>query len=155
MHASIREYKKSDHGALVKMVEFVLEESHMELDKNGTDRELEDMDRVYGQAKSKFYVIENNGQLIGSIGMRPRGRDTCELRKFYVLKEYRGRGLGASLLRQALIFAIKKKYKRIQLEVSAKHVRAIRLYESHGFVKTSKRTSCARCEYVFEKHLIK
>ena len=155
MHCSIRDYKKTDHDALVKMIELVLEETHMKLDKNETDRELENMDRLYGQDKSKFYVIENDGQLVGSIGIRPLGRDACELRKFYVAREFRGRGLGASLLRQALIFAVQKQFKRIQLEVSEKHVRAIHLYESHGFVKSSKRSSCARCELVFEKHLIK
>jgi len=155
MQYRIRDYKKSDHDALVKMVGLILEESQMKLDENGADRELEDMDRLYGHGKSKFYVVENGGQLIGSIGMRPLGRDACELRKFYVLKEYRGRGLGARLLREALIFAIEKEFKRIQLEVSAKHERAIHLYESHGFVKANKKSSCSRCEYVYEKHLIK
>ena len=155
MRTSIRDYRKSDQGALVKMVGLVLEESQMKLDEKGTDRELENMDRVYSQKKSKFYVVESDGQLVGSIGIRPLGRDACEFRKFYVLKEYRGRGLGASLLREALIFSVEKQFKRIQLEVSSKHVRAINLYESHGFIKTNKRSSCSRCEYVFEKRLIK
>ncbi len=155
MQTSIRDYKKSDHDALVKMVGLVLEESQMKLDEKGNDRELEDMDKVFGQEGSKFYVVENGSRLIGSIGIRSLDRHTCELRKFYVLKEFRGRGLGGRLLRQALIFAIEKSYKSIQLEVSSKHVQAIHLYESYGFVKTNKRSSCSRCEYVFEKRLIK
>ena len=155
MQYKMREYKKSDYGPLLKMVELVLSEFHMALDKNGIDSELENMEKVYSQDRSKFYVVECDGQLIGSIGIRPLGRNTCELRKFYVLKEYRGRGLGGRLLRQALIFSIEKGYKMIQLEVSAKHEPAIHLYESHGFEKTTKRSSCPRCEYVYEKQLVK
>ena len=149
----IRDYKAQDHEDLIKMISRVLEEFSMSIDKNGTDSELEHMAAVYGRDNAKFYVMEAGGRIIGSVGVRGIDKDTCELRKLYLLKEFRGLGLGRELLRHALTFSVNKGYKKIQLEVSAKHEQAMRLYEKAGFVKTDEKPSCSRCEFTCEKKL--
>ena len=150
----IRDYREDDLGELINMVSLVLGEYSMSIDKTGADKELEDMGGVYGQHDSKFFIMESRGKIIGSVGVRNIDRDTCELRKLYLLKEYRGRGLGQELLDHALAFAVNKGYKKIQLEVSVKHERAISLYERSGFMRTDRKSSCPRCEFIFEKNKI-
>lgn len=50
-----------------------------------------------------------------------------------VLKEYRGRGLGTELLKQALTRAREQKLERVELDVYASNLVAIKLYEKHNF----------------------
>lgn len=52
-----------------------------------------------------------------------------------VLPDYRGRGIGARLLDEALKQAFATGFVRIELSVRADNVRAIRLYEKVGFVR--------------------
>lgn len=57
--------------------------------------------------------------------------DIGRFRRFYVLPEYRGRGVGRRLL-QTIITEAKKYYKILTLRTSD-HLGAITLYESAGF----------------------
>lgn len=50
-----------------------------------------------------------------------------------VLKEHRGRGVGAALLEATLADARRKGFKRIELSVRVDNERATRLYEKFGF----------------------
>jgi ribosomal protein S18 acetylase RimI-like enzyme len=50
-----------------------------------------------------------------------------------VLKEYRGRGIGKSLLRETMSAAVKMGISRIGLEVFSDNEAAIKLYEDFGF----------------------
>jgi ribosomal protein S18 acetylase RimI-like enzyme len=50
-----------------------------------------------------------------------------------ILKDYRGQGLGRALLEATLAAAREQKLERVELEVYASNLVAIRLYETYGF----------------------
>jgi ribosomal protein S18 acetylase RimI-like enzyme len=52
-----------------------------------------------------------------------------------VVPDYRGRGIGARLMDQALKKAFTTGIVRVELSVQADNTRAIRLYEKVGFVR--------------------
>jgi ribosomal protein S18 acetylase RimI-like enzyme len=52
-----------------------------------------------------------------------------------VVPDYRGRGIGARLMDQALKQAFATGFVRVELSVRADNTRAIRLYEKVGFVR--------------------
>ena len=76
-----------------------------------------------------------DGQLIGWADILPKERPIhahVGVLGIGVLPEFRGKGLGAALLRAALEEGCKQ-YTRIELTVRAGNTRAIALYETFGF----------------------
>jgi len=152
---NIRVYSNVDHLPLVEMISTVLAEYEMSLDVQGPDRDLEDLQNIYFNNNGVFFVAEWAGNIIGSVAVGKIDDEKCALRKLYVLKEYRGQGVGRILLNRAITFALLRGYKKMELEVSHKHRDAIRLYKRVGFADTGIRSGCPRCDLVYAKELQK
>lgn len=58
-----------------------------------------------------------------------------ELQKLYVLPEYRGKGGGRAMLKEIMALGAQAKPDYIWLDTHISNVKAIRLYEEHGFKK--------------------
>ncbi len=74
-----------------------------------------------------------NGAIIGVGGLNRVNRSTARVRRFYVLPDERGRGVGAALLQELLRF---NGFPR--LELRAVTPGAARFYERHGFRRADK-----------------
>jgi putative acetyltransferase len=101
-----------------------------------SDPEVDHMSAAYNQPRCAFYVVEEEGRVIGCGGIAPlAGADaaTCELRKMYFLPEARGRGLGERMLRLCLDRAPEFGYRRCYLETLSGMDAARRLYHRLGF----------------------
>ncbi len=85
-----------------------------------------------------MFVALTNGEVVGWCDIR---RDLFPAH-FHrgtlgmgVVPDYRGRGIGARLMDQALKKAFATGFVRVELSVRADNTRAIRLYEKFGFVR--------------------
>ena len=100
------------------------------------DPEVDHMFETYDREGARFWVIEQDGELLGCGGIAPlKGGDsaTCELQKMYFRPELRGRGLGARLLGLCLEGARDSGYRRCYLETLGRMEHARRLYRRYGF----------------------
>jgi diamine N-acetyltransferase len=84
-------------------------------------------------------LAEENGQAVGyaklgppSLPFEPRG-PCIELRQFYVLKPWHGRGVSQALMSWALEEAKRRGAKDMYLSVFVDNRRARRFYEGYGF----------------------
>ena len=84
-------------------------------------------------------VLEDAGKIIGTGGIGCLDEKTAELKRIWLLKEYRGLGLGRKLVESLLEFARSHGYQRIELKVASPQIQpeAVGLYSSLGFVPTS------------------
>lgn len=97
---------------------------------------LEDMYSFYSGEKMIYFVAKDNEAVIGGAGIYPTEglpKDTCELVKMYLLKEYRGRGVGRNLMEKCIVSAKELGYKNIYLETTPELNSAIKMYEKFGF----------------------
>jgi putative acetyltransferase len=104
------------------------------------DPEVDAMSAAYGDTRSAYWVLDQDGTLLGGGGMGPlKGGDgdTCELRKMYFLPEARGKGLGRKVAAEILAFAQSAGYRRIYLETMTAMADARQLYEKLGFKRSS------------------
>lgn len=85
-----------------------------------------------------YFVIEEEGKIIGFAGFW-FVRGEIHITTVAVRPEYRGRKYGELLLCAIVDFALNKGADLISLEVRASNIRAQRLYEKYGFVKTGLR----------------
>ena len=131
---TIRPATNRDCESVTKLVFDVLAEFSLEGDPDSTDADLKDIEANYLQRGGLFEVIEDdNGSLLGSFGLYPVNKTTCELRKMYFVPGARGFGLGRHVLERAITKAKELGFKQIELETSSKLVAANQLYAKFGF----------------------
>jgi len=102
------------------------------------DPEVDYMSRAYAAPRSAYFVLEEDGRVLGGSGIAPLeggDQDTCELRKMYFLQQARGRGLGQRMLQHCLSCARELGFRRCYLETLMGMDAAMRLYERTGFRK--------------------
>lgn len=133
----IREIQPKDNQQVAQVVREVLVE--MGVPKVGTayeDKSLDDMFSTYDHPGMSYFVVEENGKLIGGCGIAPLlGADPhiCELQKMYFLPEARGRGIGAEMMKTCVDYAKSEGYKQCYLETLPYMEHARKLYGRTGF----------------------
>jgi putative acetyltransferase len=134
----------------------VLLEYGLEGEADVTDACLKDIDASYSNNRGVFYMLTSSKseRPIGCFGLmsmpRPHGADialkTCELRKMYVRKPFRGRGLGKPLMQFALTEAKRLGFQRVELDTASQLVEAISLYRKFGFLEFTHPHIPKRCD---------
>ena len=150
----IRSAGDSETETIKKLIYSVLVEYGLEPDPSGTDEDLEAIDESYHLNHGYFGVMEDDGKVFATIGLRRVDDHCCELRKMYMLSGYRGKGYGGQLMRFALNKAQKLGYQRVVLETASPLIEAIALYEKYGFQEYSPESLANRCDKAFELNLI-
>ena len=114
----LRPATNGDAGQIKDLVYTVLQEYGLRPDPDDTDADLEDIEQSYLARGGAFCVLETeNGSIIGAYGLCPMAEGSCELRKMYLSREHRGKGLGRRLLDDALT-----KARRLGLKTFAYYV---------------------------------
>jgi len=82
-----------------------------------------------------FLVFVVEGRVVGSGAVRQYEDKIAEIKRVWLLKPYRGQGLGKRLMQKLIDFAIQAGYERIWLQVGTPEIQpeAIGLYASFGF----------------------
>lgn len=151
---AIRPATGEDAPAIRQLVRSVLDEYALAPDPSGIDRDLEDPVASYGGHGGQLdAVVDESGRLIGCCGVMRHGDGSCELRKMYLAKEARGRGLGKRLLDRALAFARGSGFPRVELETASVLDTAIAMYEAAGFRALERRPSACRCDRAYAMEL--
>lgn len=98
------------------------------------DPELTTLSSYYDHPKAAYWVIVDQGEVIGGVGIAPLASvsQTCELQKLYVSSAYQKQGLAQKLMETALDFA-SQQYAVCYLETHHSLDAACRLYERFGF----------------------
>lgn len=101
----------------------------------GTDRDLAAIQAVYQNSGGEFWVALRKGSVAGTVGLLPWPTDgVYVLKRYYVLREHQGIGIGTNLLRVALEKAKSNGYDRVWLDTTEGSV-AQRLFRQQGFAE--------------------
>ena len=143
-----------DCPRIAELVFTALREYSLEPDPESTDADLKDIEWSYFDRGGAFYVLEDRpGSIIGAYGLYRIDEATCELRKMYLRKSFRGMGLGKLLLEDALTRAKQMGFARVTLETASVLMEAISLYRSYGFVEYQPSHLSSRCDQAFQLEL--
>ena len=140
----------------IKNVVFtVLFEYGLKPDENGKDSDLNDIELNYSSNGGFFGVLIYAGsqQIVGTFGLFPADPKLFELRKMYLLKEFRGRGLGKYMQDSILKIAMERRVEKLILETISPLKEAISLYRKYGFKEIRPLTVTDRVNQAFELNL--
>lgn len=123
-----------------KLLTFFAEVFHelgRDFDSISKDGDLADIAAAYQHSGGEFWMLRNGveGPVLGTIALRRLDDDCAELKRFYLLEAWRGRGLGKRLLETAITHARDQGFARVRLDTTLKSEEAIRLFEATGFTR--------------------
>jgi putative acetyltransferase len=146
---TVRMARNEDCQEVRELVFGILREYGLEPAPEGIDRDLEDIETNYINRGGTFEVLENeNGKLVGTVGLYPLDKNRIELRKMYFSKEIRGHGLGKKTLARMIETARQKGFDQIVLETASVLIEAIGLYKKFGFEESIEKHA-PRCDKSF------
>ena len=133
MPHALRLFKNEDAKGVKDLILSVLAKEYP-FDKSAySDSDLDKVGQTYGGPKDSFFVIEEEGHIVGTVGVKEEAGDDALLRRLFVDPEYRRKGYGSALLERAVNFAKSKGYKRIYFRCTDRMADALRLCLSKGF----------------------
>lgn len=91
--------------------------------------------------KDRVWIAEAEGKIIGFLALVHRPEQTAQLRYFLLLPEYRGQGLGKSLMDSFMSWAREAGYRHLYLWTTNEQETAIALYQRHGFQLTEEKVT--------------
>ncbi|GAA0871634.1 GNAT family N-acetyltransferase [Gangjinia marincola] len=133
----IRKITPEDNPTVAHFIRSVFDE--MGIAKVGTAYEDVTLDRMfetYQAANTTYFVVEEEGELIGGAGIAPLSgaeAHVCELQKMYFSPKARGRGIGSEMITYCMDFAREAGYTLAYLETMPYMHAAKKLYAKTGF----------------------
>lgn len=135
----VRPWSDADGLAAWRVVKAVFDEYGFILDAMDYDLDLRDIPGQYLRRGGQFWVAEVDGEVVGTVGVRPSAPDVAELRRLYLLAERRGLGLGRRLIEIVIDWARSHGYPTVELWSDVLFERAHVLYEAAGFERVGER----------------
>ncbi len=133
---SIRQIQPEDNPGVANVIRAVMPEFGASGEGFAIhDPEVDNMFESY-QNKAAYFVLEENGKIIGGGGIAPLAggpENYCELKKMYFLPEARGKGMGTTMLNLCLDAARQWGYTHCYLETFKTMEKAISVYHHFGF----------------------
>lgn len=139
-YMNIREINEKDNMIIEQIIRSCLIE--FGANREGfawSDPELSRLSQAYKSDNTKYFIAEDNGEILGGCGIAPMAaiEGVCELQKMYLVKETRGTGIAGKLMATALKFA-KDHYERCYLETLNSMEAANKFYKKNDFIKLDK-----------------
>ena len=132
MH-KLRVFTKDDAAGVKELILSILTKEYP-FDKSAySDSDLERIGEVYGGNKEAFMVIEEGGDIVGTVGVKEDDKDTALLRRLFVDLKHRKKGYGNELIDRAIGFCREKGYKRIFFRCTDRMSEAMKLCVKKGF----------------------
>ena len=149
----LRDYRPGDEEDVFQIVKLVLAGYGLTTDLEETDADLKDIRQSYLSPGGAFRILECDGRTIGSYGLYATTQESCELRKMYLIPEFRGRGLGKKMMVDVLREAKAKGFVEITLETNLRLKEAVGLYRACGFTEFTPDHLAGRCDSAMRRAL--
>jgi putative acetyltransferase len=107
----------------------------MDLCFQGFEEELAGLPGKYAPPDGRLFLVDTGGVPTGCIAMRKLEDGICEMKRLFFRENARGQGLGNELIEKLIDDAREIGYAKMRLDTyPPKMGKAVKLYESHGFL---------------------
>ena len=106
-----------------------------ELDFQDFEDELTNLPGSYARPSGCVLLAEVDGEHAGCVALRPFSDGVCEMKRLYVRRGFRGRGIGRMLAERVIELARRAGDRRMRLDTISTMSSANSLYHSLGFAE--------------------
>lgn len=129
----IREAEDTDSDALIELIGSIFDEyENCVLDLDGIDKELYTIKTTCQFQGGNFWVAVVKGKIIGCAGFIQKA-NVVELKRLYVAKDFRRRGLATKLTEKVIFSAMETTARAVDCWSDTRFTEAHDFYLSHGF----------------------
>ncbi len=132
MNITISEYTASDQKGAKQVVLNGLKDFGFEYHETW-DLDLEDPKKHYIDRGGMFFVLKDDGKIVGTVAIINKGNNIAELKRLYVNKEDQGKGLGSKLFDAVITYCKEHGFIKLEFETNKKFTKAHVLYQKRGF----------------------
>lgn len=97
------------------------------------NKELQNIEQIYSRPSGVLILAYLNDELVGCAGIRKFENTVCELKRMYLRKQVRGKGMGKAFLQKSIALGCELNYTHMRLDTLPTMNQAIGLYEQEGF----------------------
>ncbi|MDD5421926.1 MAG: GNAT family N-acetyltransferase [Candidatus Omnitrophota bacterium] len=134
----LRQFTKEDAKGVKDLILTILAKEYP-FDKSAySDSDLERIGETYGGERDSFFVIDDGGEVVGTVGIKQESKDEALLRRLFVDPKRRKLGYGTQLLSSAIDFCRQNGYKSIYFRCTDRMADAMKLCLKKGFKETEK-----------------
>jgi len=95
---------------------------------------LENLKEFFSGSREVFFLAKDGQKIVGCAGLKELSETEALLKRFYITKDFRGKGLADLMLKKIKEFAKEKNYKIIFLDIFQDNLRAKRFFQKKGFL---------------------
>lgn len=88
----------------------------------------------FGPPHGTFVIVADDGEPVGCGGLRRHAEGVSEIKRMFIRRSHRGRGLGRRLLHGLELRARELGYRRLVLETGTAQPEALALYRTAGYL---------------------
>ena len=134
----IRNFEQKDGGSVKDLIVSTLTKEYP-FDKSVYENtDLSDIDRAYGGKRNGFFVVESEGRIVGTVGIKEDSEDTALIRRLFVDPACRRKGYGTLLLDKAIRHCKQNNFKHIVFRATGRMAQVINLLKKMNFEKIEK-----------------
>lgn len=119
-------------GAKLLFLEYA-KELNIDLCFQNFDRELKEISVLYNVPSGILFLLKCKNEFIGCVGLRKINDEISEMKRMFIKKEFRGKGLSKNLINNLIAHAKQMNYKTIRLDTLPQMKEAVNLYTLIGF----------------------
>jgi putative acetyltransferase len=136
---SVRMALPADAASIQQLINGIFGEYGLALIMDGVDAHLAQPAEYFQAGGGEFWVVEDGGQIVATVGVLPHDGDAVELKALYVYPSIRRQGWGRRLTKLVMDYAKATGKKRVILWSDTRFTDAHRLYRGLGFLPFGRR----------------
>lgn len=133
-----RPFTEKDAAGVRELILSILSKEYPFDKKAYSDSDLNKISETYGGPSDTFFVVEENGEIVATVGVKAENDTDAILRRLFVDVKHRQRGYGSALIDKAIEFCRQKAYKRVFFRCTDRMANAMKLCMKKGFKESEK-----------------
>lgn len=143
--------------SLEEFMEIMYSYRGYKFDPTGLHADIRNIENIYQSPGGNFWIMIENGAVIGSIALKILNKidKIGEIKRYFVLPFYQGKGIGKILIEHLLLNAQKNELHILRLDTMRKFIAARNIFGKYGFQEINKYNENEIAEIFMELNLKK
>ncbi|MHC5774017.1 GNAT family N-acetyltransferase [Nostoc sp.] len=133
-------YSSEFQASLEEFLEIMYSYRGYKFEPTGLQSDIRNIENIYQIQGGNFWIMRKNAIVIGSIGLKILNKidKIGEIKRYFVLPSYQGKGIGTLLMEHLLLNANKNELHILRLDTMRKSIVARKIFEKYGFQEINK-----------------